>query len=75
MAKVQKILEQEMTDGRGLAKAGEVQPGGGIAQAAASAAVWFPGWENSSSKVPQERRGHFSTQIVERDQRSEKALV
>jgi len=71
---MQEILEQEMTDVVGAAK-GERSP---------SRLGYRSGYYERSLitrvgklelRVPQDRQGHFSTQLFERYQRSEKALV
>jgi putative transposase len=71
---LQEVLEQEMTDALGAEK-GERTPG---------RVGYRSGYYNRSLvarvgklelRIPQDREGHFSTQIFEPDQRSEKALV
>lgn len=71
---MQEMLEQEMTDALGAAKG----------ERAASRLGYRSGYYERSLitrvgklelRVPQDRQGHFSTQIFERYQRSEKALV
>jgi putative transposase len=71
---LQEVLEQEMTEAIGAEK-GERSPG---------RLGYRSGYYNRSLisrvgklelRIPQDRQGHFSTQIFERYQRSEKALV
>ncbi len=71
---LQEVLEQEMTEAIGAEK-GERSPG---------RLGYRSGYYNRSLvtrvgklelRIPQDRQGHFSTQLFERYQRSEKALV
>jgi putative transposase len=71
---LQEVLEQEMTDALGAEK-GERSPG----RLGYRSGYYNRGFVTRVGKlelrVPQDRQGHFSTQIFERYQRSEKALV
>jgi putative transposase len=71
---LQEVLEQEMTDTLGAEK-GERSPGrlGYRSGYYDRALVTRVG--KLELRIPQDRQGHFSTQIFERYQRSEKALV
>jgi putative transposase len=71
---LQEVLEQEMTDTLGAGK-GERSPGrlGYRSGYYGRALVTRVG--KLELRIPQDRQGHFSTQIFERYQRSEKALV
>jgi len=71
---LQEVLEQEMTDAIGAEK-GERSPGrlGYRSGYYGRALVTRVG--KLELRIPQDRQGHFSTQIFERYQRSEKALV
>jgi putative transposase len=71
---LQEVLEQEMTDALGAEK-GERSPGrlGYRSGYYDRALVTRVG--KLELRIPQDRQGHFSTQIFERYQRSEKALV
>lgn len=71
---LQEVLEQEMTEALGAEK-GERSPGrlGYRAGYYNRALVTRVG--KLELRVPQDRQGHFSTQLFERYQRSEKALV
>jgi putative transposase len=71
---LQEVLEQEMTDALGAEK-GERTPGrlGYRSGYYSRALVTRVG--KLELRVPQDRQGNFSTQIFERYQRSEKALV
>jgi putative transposase len=71
---LQEVLEQEMTDVIGAEK-GERSPGrlGYRSGYYGRALVTRVG--KLELRIPQDRQGHFSTQIFERYQRSEKALV
>ena len=71
---LQEVLEQEMTDAIGAEK-GERSPGrlGYRSGYYSRALVTRVG--KLELRIPQDRQGHFSTQIFERYQRSEKALV
>jgi putative transposase len=71
---LQEVLEQEMTDTLGAEK-GERSPGrlGYRSGYYGRALVTRVG--KLELRIPQDRQGHFSTQIFERYQRSEKALV
>lgn len=71
---LQEVLEQEMTDALGAEK-GERSPG----RLGYRSGYYSRGLVTRVGKlelrIPQDRQGHFSTQIFERYQRSEKALV
>jgi putative transposase len=71
---LQEVLEQEMTDVLGAEK-GERSPG----RLGYRSGYYSRGLVTRVGKlelrIPQDRQGHFSTQIFERYQRSEKALV
>jgi transposase-like protein len=71
---LQEVLEQEMTDALGAEK-GERSPG----RLGYRSGYYSRGFVTRVGKlelrIPQDRQGHFSTQIFERYQRSEKALV
>jgi putative transposase len=71
---LQEVLEQEMTDALGAEK-GERSPG----RLGYRSGYYNRGLVTRVGKlelrIPQDRQGHFSTQIFERYQRSEKALV
>jgi len=71
---LQEVLEQEMTDALGAEK-GERSPG----RLGYRCGYYRRGLVTRVGKlelrIPQDRQGHFSTQIFERYQRSEKALV
>ena len=71
---LQEVLEQEMTDAIGAEK-GERSPG----RLGYRSGYYNRGLVTRVGKlelrIPQDRQGHFSTQIFERYQRSEKALV
>jgi len=71
---LQEVLEQEMTDAPGAEK-GERSPG----RLGYRSGYYSRGLVTRVGKlelrIPQDRQGHFSTQIFERYQRSEKALV
>ena len=71
---LQEVLEQEMTEAIGAEK-GERSPGrlGYRSGHYGRALVTRVG--KLELRIPQDRQGHFSTQIFERYQRSEKALV
>jgi transposase-like protein len=71
---LQEVLEQEMTEAIGAEK-GERSPGrlGYRSGYYGRALVTRVG--KLELRIPQDRQGHFSTQIFERYQRSEKALV
>lgn len=71
---LQEVLEQEMTEAVGAEK-GERSPGrlGYRSGYYGRALVTRVG--KLELRIPQDRQGHFSTQIFERYQRSEKALV
>ena len=71
---LQEVLEQEMTEVIGAEK-GERSSGrlGYRSGYYGRALVTRVG--KLELRIPQDRQGHFSTQIFERDQRSEKALV
>lgn len=71
---LQEVLEQEMTEAIGAGK-GERSPGrlGYRSGYYGRALVTRVG--KLELRIPQDRQGHFSTQIFERYQRSEKALV
>jgi len=71
---LQELLEQEMTEAIGAEK-GERSPGrlGYRSGYYGRALVTRVG--KLELRIPQDRQGHFSTQIFERYQRSEKALV
>jgi len=71
---LQEVLEQEMTEAIGAEK-GERSPG-----RLGYRSGYYPRWlvtrvGKLELRIPQDRQGHFSTQIFERYQRSEKALV
>ena len=71
---LQEVLEQEMTEALGAEK-GERRPG----RLGYRSGYYSRGLVTRVGKlelrIPQDRQGHFSTQIFERYQRSEKALV
>ena len=71
---LQEVLEQEMTDALGAEK-GERSPG----RLGYRSGYYSRGLVTRVGKlelrIPQDRQGHFSTQVFERYQRSEKALV
>lgn len=71
---IQEVLEQEMTDALGAAKderaAGRLGYRSGYYERSLITRVG-----KLELRVPQDRQGHFSTQLFERYQRSEKALV
>jgi len=71
---LQEVLEEEMTDALGAEK-GERSPG----RLGYRSGYYSRGLVTRVGKlelrIPQDRQGHFSTQIFERYQRSEKALV
>ncbi len=71
---MQEVLEQEMTDAVGAAK-GERSPGRQGYRSGYYERSLITRVGKLELRVPQDRQGHFSTQLFERYQRSEKALV
>jgi putative transposase len=71
---VQEILEQEMTDALGAGK-GERSSSRMGYRSGYYERSFVTRVGNLELRVPQDRQGHFSTQLFERYQRSEKALV
>src|SRR5512138_1629551 len=71
---LQEILEQEMNDSIGAAK-GERSPGRLGYRSGYYERSLITRVGKLELRVPQDRQGHFSTQLFERYQRSEKALV
>jgi putative transposase len=71
---LQEVLEQEMTDALGAEK-GERSPGRLGYRSGYYSRSLVTRVGKLELRIPQDRQGHFSTQIFERYQRSEKALV
>jgi len=71
---LQEVLEQEMTDALGAEK-GERTPGRVGYRSGYYSRSLVTRVGKLELRIPQDRQGHFSTQIFERYQRSEKALV
>ena len=71
---LQEVLEQEMTEAIGAEK-GERSPGRLGYRSGYYGRALVTRVEKLELRIPQDRQGHFSTQIFERYQRSEKALV
>jgi putative transposase len=71
---LQEVLEQEMTDALGAEK-GERSPGRLGYRSGYYRRSLVTRVGKLELRIPQDRQGHFSTQIFERYQRSEKALV
>jgi putative transposase len=71
---LQEVLEQEMTEAIGAEK-GERSPGRLGYRSGYYGRVLVTRVGKLELRIPQDRQGHFSTQIFERYQRSEKALV
>lgn len=71
---LQEVLEQEMTDTVGAEK-GERSPGRLGYRSGYYSRSLVTRVGKLELRVPQDRQGHFSTQLFERYQRSEKALV
>jgi len=71
---LQEVLEQEMTEAIGAEK-GERNPGRLDYRSGYYSRSLVTRVGKLELRVPQDRQGHFSTQLFERYQRSEKALV
>jgi putative transposase len=71
---LQEVLEQEMTDALGAEK-GERSPGRLGYRSGYYSRSLVTRVGKLELRIPQDRQGHFSTQIFERYQRSEKAVV
>jgi putative transposase len=71
---LQEVLEQEMTEAIGAEK-GERNPGRLAYRSGYYSRSLVTRVGKLELRVPQDRQGHFSTQLFERYQRSEKALV
>jgi transposase-like protein len=71
---LQEVLEQEMTDSLGAGK-GERSPARLGYRSGYYERSLITRVGKLELRVPQDRQGHFSTQLFERYQRSEKALV
>jgi len=71
---LQEVLEQEMTEAIGAEK-GERSPGRLGYRSGYYSRSLVTRVGKLELRIPQDRQGHFSTQVFERYQRSEKALV